>query len=337
LSSVAVAVKNHTVSRSYLDRWTDASGRLQVEMHPAGISAKRRPDAVGYRKKFWGDDEALRVGVEQFLSREFESGDALRILRCLPDAWPVNDDPEQWSKLLLFVALHIVRTPQWRREGRSMQERSLSERIPQLLETLPPLAVDHVLRKVRSDKFHTDLMLGQIPKSASVLGCMHCALLCSGDAALLSSDHPVVAVPLLRDGERAPIQLVPDRGLSNTIEFRFPIGPRHALLFSWLDEPIDARRIELPLPAVCDLNLSVASQAESEVYYHPADTPQVACASVMPGACSPLAPRLLPGYGPDAARTSLRRRHADAMVHELIENEIANEVRIMRLEWKQGA
>lgn len=334
---MADAVKNHTVSRSYLDGWTDASGHLQVEALAAGISAKRRPDAVGYRKKFWGHDEALRVGVEQFLSREFETGDALRVLRTLPDMWPIHDDPEQWSKLLLFVALHLVRTPQWRRKGRTTQERALSERIPQLLETLPPPAVNHVLKQVRSDKFHTHLMLGQIPKTASVLGCMHCALLCSGDAALLSSDHPVVAVPLLRDGERAPIQLVPDRGLSNTIEFRFPIGPRHALLFSWFDEPIDAGHVELPLAAVCDLNLSVASQAESEVYYHPADTPQIVCPPAMPGPCNPLAPRLLAGYGPDAARISQRRRHADAMLHELIENEITNKVHIMRLEWANAA
>lgn len=243
-------------------------------MHPPGSSARRRPEAVGYRKKFWGDDETLREAVEQFLSTHFENGDTLEILRTLPSAWPIYHDREQWSRLLLFVALHIVRSPQWRREGRAMQERSLTDRLPVWLNTMPPAAVASVLGHVRSDEFHTDLMLGQIPKTASVLGCMHCALLSSGAAALLTSDHPVVAVPLLRDGESAPIQLIPQRGLSNTIEFRFPIGPRHALLFTWLDEPIHREIIRLPFRATCDLNRSVASQAENEVYYHPRDQPR---------------------------------------------------------------
>ena len=332
---MARAVKNHTVSRSYLGGWTDATGRLQVELSPAGISARRLPEAVGYRKKFWGYDAAMREAVEQFLSTHFETGDALHILRTLPESWPIDDDREQWSKLLLFVALHIVRTPQWKREGRSMQERSLSDRVTRWLETMPPEAVASVLRHVQSDRFHTDLMLGQIPKTASVLGSMHCALLTSGTTPLLSSDHPVVAVPLLRDGESAPIQLIPERGLSNTIEFRFPIGPRHALLFTWLDEPIHQEIIELPFAAVCDLNLSVASQAESEVYYRPGDRPPVVCPPFMPGPCSPISPRLFPRYRPDIARDSLRRRNADAAMRDLIDNEITNEVRIARVEWAE--
>jgi hypothetical protein len=334
---MATAAKNHTVSRSYLGRWTDDSGRLQVEIRHAGMSVPRLPEAVGYRKKFWGADPAMREATEQFLSTQFETGDALSILRALPDSWPIDHDREQWTKLLLFVALHIVRTPQWQREGRSMQERSLSARVTRWQETMPPEAVASVLRHVQSDRFHADLMLGQIPKTASVLGSMHCALLTSGTAPLLSSDHPVVAVPLLRDGESAPIKLIPERGLSNTIEFRFPIGPRHALLFTWLDEPIHEEIVELPLAAVCDLNVSVVYQAESEVYYRPGDRPPVVCPPFAPGPCSPISPRLFPRYGPDVARDSLRRRNADATMRDLIDNEITNEVRIARVEWTESS
>lgn len=330
-SVVAEHIKNHVVSRAYLDRWADEEGYLHVEIRRAGASLRRRPGSVGYRKKFWSDDEATRVAVEQFLSSNFETGDAFRILRSLPEIWPVDADNEQWSQLLLFVALHLVRTPYWRREGRSMQERSLQDRLPDWQQRMPAAAVAAVLDRVRSNEFHSDLMLRQVSKTASVLGCMHCVLLTSGSAAFLTGDHPVVAVPLLARGERAPVRPVPERGLRSTIEFRFPIGPRHALLFSWHDEPIHPQMVPLPFAAVCDLNLSVASQAEHEIYHHLADAPPLVCPPFMPGPCAPIAPQLFSGYGPEAARNSIRRRHADAMIRELIENEIADEVRILRV------
>lgn len=73
-------------------------------------------------------------------------------------------------------------------------------------------------------------------------------------------------------------------------------------------------------------------EAENEVYYRPRDQPPVLSPPFLPGPCSPIAPRLFAGYEPDIARDSLRRREADVAMRDLIENEIVDEVRIVRVE-----
>lgn len=332
---MAQAVKNHTVSQCYLARWGDASGRLTVEMKHMEAPVLRPPKVIGFQPRFWGDDEQLRVSTEQFLANL--EGRAASILRDLPDHWPLDRDDEQWASLLQFVALHLVRTPQWQRDTRMKQANLIAEQMPALRAALRPEALDSLLRRIRSDRYHTELLLGHVPKAASVLGSMHCALLDFGRVPVLTGDHPTVVVPLLRPWESAAIKAIPDGGMLNTIEFRFPVGPRHALLFTWHDQPHPEHALAAAYEFACDLNRATVTQALRELYYRPGDAPPLLRPPFMPAPCRAIGPGVLQGYTTDAALASERRSRADAILRALIEDNVVDQVRTVRMSYEDAA
>jgi hypothetical protein len=279
---------------------------------------------VGFTRKFWGPDEALRIDVEQRLSHT--EGPAAETLRQLPDAWPFPPGDERWCDLLLFIGLHLVRSPKWLEGIQDMAPDLILRRVPEWSQRMPPEAVDHVVKHLLSESFRTELIMGQIPKMASMLGCMNCTLLEAPEPWLMVGDHPVIVVPLLDPGEAAPMQLVPDGGLLETIEVRFPIDSKRALLFSWLDQPHRQEVIRIGLEEAVNLNRSQLGQVASQWYTEPGTTPSFVVAPFVSGPSSPLAPKLLDGYAPRSARVSRRRHQAISVLDRLIEDEITDRV-----------
>jgi hypothetical protein len=316
------AVRNHTVSQCYLDRWA-RDGYVTVVLGD-GRRRPARPKTVGFTKNFWGPDEALRVEVEQRLS--LTEGPAAETLRQLPDAWPFPPGHERWRDLLLFIGLHLVRSPKWLEGIQDMAPELILRRVPEWSRSMPPEAVDHVVKHLLSEAFRTELMMGQIPKMASMLGCMNCTVLEAPRPWLMVGDHPVVVVPLLKTGEAAPMQLVPDGGLLETVEVRFPIDARRALLFSWLDQPHREDAVEIGYDHAVNLNRSQLGQVASQWYMAPDSRPPFVVPPFLTSPASSLAPKLLDGYAPRSARVSRRRQEAMKMLDRLIEGEITDRV-----------
>lgn len=332
---MANATKNHTVSACYLDQWTDADRCLAVARLRAGKIDRSTPQAVGWRKKFWGEDKAQRAEIEQLLCRL--ERDAAPIVQTLPDRWPIHQTREEWVVLLHFVAMHLIRTPFWRADLRKLQHNALAEELPVWHAALPAHAVDELIRHVSADRFHNSTMLGQIPKTASVLGSMHCSLLAFEAASLITGDHPAVAVPLLAPREVAEMRPLPTSGLLGTMEFRFPIDPHHALLFTWFDSPHPETTLHAGYDVACDLNRSIAGQALFEWYHHPETTPAFVCPPFLPGPCRPIGPAVLGGYDVDHARKSRRRRAADQIMRRLIEDGVTDRIETVTVQEERAA
>jgi hypothetical protein len=320
--------RNHVASACYLDGWADGSGRIVAVRKRARISSLASPRSVGYRKRFWGRDAAIRAAAEQIACRiEDRAGP---VIRSLPFRWPIDRATDDWVQLCLFLALHTVRTPTFRREMAAAGERILAEKMPQYAEALGdrlPDFVDHM----RSDFFMADLMVGNLPKMATLLGGAHFCLLRAREPILGTGDQPVVPVPM-RVGTTAEIAAAPAGGFASTVELRVAVGPRHALLLTWLDDADDVRdAAEIGYPEACNLNWSVAVQADEECFLHPGGSmPTVSPPFAAPNS-HPLGPIVHPGYSEEAAVRSGRRTQAAAKVEHMIENNVTNRIETVRV------
>jgi hypothetical protein len=195
-----------------------------------------------------------------------------------------------------------------------------------------PEAEERFIVESSSEKFAVEHFLSLIPKTASLIASAHWTLIEFPDRLLATSDQPVAIVPILPDGTRAPVDAAPRGGILFAEEFRFPIDPKHALLFTWAegrDTPVVPTGSD---DLAADLNRAVVSQADREWFHHPQRRPTtLPLSGLRTGDCSPVARRLMPEYGPAAAVESLRRRAAAERLDLMIEKEITSEAHIAQV------
>jgi hypothetical protein len=291
-----------------------------------GTSAPCRAASVGYRKYWWGQNPSVARAVEWALS-QYETP-ASDVLDQLPAQWPI--DGERRASLAAFIAIHSVRTPGFRAQADQIAEETIRERREASRHV--EARFDRVADKWRSNEWRwPDAMGRQIPRVASMLACMQWLLIAFDEPLLIASDQPVVAVPVLRPGERREISVFPRGGYLNTMEFRFALDPHHSLLLSWADGKDPPEPVAGDLDISCDHNRSVRAQADQEWFWTPNRLPMfVRPPFVDDGLCSPISSRLIHGYDRRAVEGSERRRRADAIARDFVSDKSTGQRDIIR-------
>jgi len=290
----------------------------------------RKPSAVGFRTDFYADPE-LAAKAEKILNGYETRG--LDALRRVESGWPLERGSAYLDRLSIagLVAVHIVRNPSFRHHLDRLRvadaERTIAE------GTLSgPKAEERFIAESSSEKFAVEHFLSLIPKTASLVASAHWTLIEFPDRLLATSDQPVTIVPILREGLRAPVDAAPCGGILFAEEFRFPIDPQHALLFTWAegrDTPVVPTGSD---DLAAELNRAVVSQADREWFHHPQRRPTTLPLSGLPtGNCLPVARRLMTWYGPKSAAESLRRRAAAERLDLMIEKDITTEAHIAQV------
>jgi Protein of unknown function (DUF4238) len=306
---------NHISSRFYLAAWAGPDGLLCAVELPGLKSVPKSPKRVGYRIDFWGADAQVREASEKSLMNV--ENDGARALRQLLARWPLPRKTDPWRAVALVVAIHILRNPAGKRLIERSQRTVLDRNVPRYTERWGAAETEFFLRYVTSDGFRADVLLRNIPVLAAVVGNMDWTLVEFSDSVLATSDHPVTVVPILRDGEQAPVTPIPDRFVLECEEIRFPIGPRHALLFTWSDGTRDGIRVRGDDGMAAELNRAVTAQADTQWFHHPSRRPTTFAAPFLqPRTCSAIGRALLPGYGWERALVSRRRIATAAMIDQ---------------------
>lgn len=321
---------NHIASSCYLAQWAGDHGRLCAVRAEGGESRLKRPERVGFRPNFWGRDRGVRQHAEEHLNK-IES-DAAPVLRDLTELWPLEPGTRAWKALMLLIAVHLWRNPAGQRRFLELQQDSLARRLPQYEAEWNEDQVESFIAQVTSDRFRADTMLGDLNKAVSVLGSMNRRLVEFDREVLATSDQPVSVVPLLPRGESAPVAALPDKPLLDCEEIRLAVGPRHALVFTWHDEPSPKAVVRGRDEIAAQLNRAVIAQADRDWFHHPARRPTTLTPPDLGSkVCLPVGSRLIAGYGAEAARSSSRRADTAANVERMIEDEITDQIRVVRV------
>jgi hypothetical protein len=326
---VASHRKNHIASRAYLRQWTDENGRLSRAEGPNGVSEERTLGSVGYRQDFWGRDPEVRERAEKVTS-QFESK-AAPVLRNLAERWPLTPGSPDWFAMSLFLGLHFMRNPAGPQRLVQVQADVLGRRLPHYTKGWTHEQTEDFLRTVTSEDFRLQVLLDQVVKAASVLGSMHWTLVEFPAPLLATSDQPVSIVPLLAPGENAPVMPLLKGPVFNAEEMRIAIGPRHALLLTWLNEPCGGPALRAGDDVAAELNRATIGQQDQEWFHHPARRPTRLIAPLFSeiAACGSLGRKLLAGYDFESATASPRRWRALANLHRMVEKGTKDRVEIV--------
>lgn len=311
-------VRNHLASVAYLRGFTDERGLLTVVNLRSRRVNDATPESVAFRNHFWGRDEQLRSEVEHRLASVERH--VPRILSNIARGGPPPHGSKDRGLLLEFLAMHFVRNPAWQAMIRGWLERETAVRGHDGPEW------QAFRDQLHSEHNRADTSLRQIPLVATLLGSTHWAHVRFPKPWLVTSDQPLIAVPMLRPGEQAPADVTP--GLMETIEFRFVLDPRHALVMSWLDalDWDDWGGGDMRIAA--DLNRSVVGHCDVEYVHRPGVEPPFVAPPFAPtGECNPITKRLHPGYSTPEAHRSERRSRAGEILHRMIEEQVTNEIR----------
>lgn len=320
LGSIAKYIDNHVVTAGYTRRFVDDDGcvlRIDLTKQVSEEAKRRTPETVGYRPRYFADREIARR-AEQRLS--VIEGKGLEVLNRLDEVWPLEGKgtiKPRWY-LARLVAVHMVRNPGFWDKMAQSASISLAQRLPEYkLDATQERELLHVLT---SEAFAVNHMFSMIAKSASMIASAHWTVIEFEDRLLATSDQPVTAVPLLDDGATTPVDPQPPRGLLNTEEFRFPIDPHRALLFTWANEPDTPEPIHGDDDIAANLNRSVIGQAEQEWFHHPARRPtRLPSSGIYTEDCTALGRLLLPSYDTAAAVNSPRRNEASRCIERMTE------------------
>jgi hypothetical protein len=320
--------KNHIITAGLLRRFADSRGLVQPVPRAGLVTTTlkpRRPENTGYRQRFF-QDRVIAAATERTLSQYESKG--LAALRTLQAKWPLEDDARIADRLDIacLVAIHILRTPAFRHHVDEIQNRALPD------YQLSDGAMEPFLQEATSEGFRVSLMLGMIPKLASLIASAHWSLIEFDDRLLATSDQPVSIVPVLPEGMSAPVSAVSAGGFLLAEEYRFPIDPYHALLFTWANEPDAPTLLRGDHDIAANLNRAVISGSDREWFHNPERRPTMLSLDAVPtSACFPIGRLLLPDYDMTAVLESQRRIHASACIEEMIENEVTDHFHVARV------
>jgi Protein of unknown function (DUF4238) len=324
--------KPHIVTAGYLRRFSDGRLIQPVKSDAAPTDKRippRHPGTVGIRTDFYADS-ALAAEAEKSLNGYETRG--IEALGRLKERWPLERGSGALDRLAIseLVAVHTVRNPAFRHHLDRLRTANVARTIRE--GTLRQEAEVAFIVESGSERFAVEHLLSLVPKTASLIASAHWTLIEFPDRLLATSDQPVTIVPILPEGTRAPVDPAPRGSILFSQEFRFPVDPSHALLFTWAegrDTPVVVTGTD---DLAADLNRAVISQADAEWFHHPARRPtSLPMSGVRTDACSPIAGHLIPDYGPIVAAESLRRRAASEHLDTMIENEITVEAHIARI------
>jgi hypothetical protein len=147
--------------------------------------------------------------------------------------WPL-DQKERFG-LAMFIALHVLRTPAFSDWLEVKRAATLEDYRDQFSNKRK---YERWRELMLSDGERAKRILSMVNKISTIFGCMNWTLLRFDEPLLITSDHPVCPVPIIEGGADRAIHPMPDERWMNTIEVRFPLSPRLALLATWhMSEP----------------------------------------------------------------------------------------------------
>lgn len=305
--------KIHLATKAYLAGWT-ARGLLRPVDVRFGLQKVKSPAAVAWRRDWWGaDDPALNRACEEACGRLECVMPAL--LAEVEQRWPLA--VEDRAVLAQFVALHIVRTQGFADWFAWERENSLEEFRDRFTKRE---GFDVFRREMRTDRQRALKILRMINKLGTLVASMHWTLIRFREPVLITSDQPVCPVPLLADGTQAEVAAMPATGWIDTIEVRFPLTPRLALLGTWWVAP-HGEPVEGSWAHAVNLNGAVRAQAYRQWFQTPHREPALPPAITREPVLhfAPISPKVIPGYSTQAARESGLRERTKAEGERLIE------------------
>jgi hypothetical protein len=322
--------KIHLATKAYLAGW--ASEGLLRPMHTRfGAQKSRSPAAVAWRRDWWGAGNPDLNRVCEDACGRLESV-VPELLTEVEDRWPL--ELEDRAVLAQFVVLHIVRTQAFADWFIGARENSLETFRDRF--TVPE-GFERFREEMRSDKRRALKILRMINKLGTLIASMHWTLIRFDEPVLITSDQPTCPVPLLEPGAVAPVAATPETGWIDTVEVRFPLTPRLALLGTWWmaghGAPVDGTWAH-----AVNLNGAVRAQAHTQ-WFHSLDR-----APALPAAISrepmtqfePISPEIIPGYSMQVARESDLRERAKVEGEKLIESQDDSTLTVITAQRRAG-
>jgi hypothetical protein len=280
-----------------------------------GRQKPKSPAAVGWDLEWWGrnDPELNRTCEDACGKLESRLPDALAAAQ----SWPL--ELEHRSVVAQLLALHVLRTRAFSPWFAGARDASLAQlqtrfRARDEYEAFKRQRLTHRERALR--------VISLINKLSTLFISMHWTLLSFDEPLLITSDQPVSPVPLMTPGVIEPFTAFPGGGWVKTLEIRFPLTPRLALLATWHMGP------EAPITGTwqdaVNLNVSTMQQAAKQFVQSPEREPAMPPAIFeRPQApvVVPISIQVLPGYTLDAATRSPRREQTSEIVTDLVERQ----------------
>lgn len=305
--------RHHTVSAGYIGRFAH-DRRVSVHKVTGGVS-KIGPRAVGYQNDFWGSEE-LATEVEQGFNKV--ESPVLRLLRNLPERWPLST--EDRGALAQFVAVHVIRTPAFGAFARRAGDRALESSVREVAaqHNIDENELAAAAQVMKDQRQHVRNLLGQIGRIGSMFGNMQWNLVQFEWDWLITSDQPVVMLPL-QGAVMSPASSVPASGFRDLMEVFFTLDPRQLLLMTWAEAPDSAQPLIGNHRQACSVNCAVRAQALTEWVSRPGMTPPFHAPPILQPTIYPISTELLPGYSVQVAANSHRRAAANQLMTKLIE------------------
>jgi hypothetical protein len=168
-------------------------------------------------------------------------------------------------------------------------------------------------------------LLRQLPRIGGLLCSMHWTLLEAEEDWFVTSDQPVVLLPY-QPSPHSPASAVPPLALAATLEARFTLDARRALLLSWHDGT-DSRS-SIMRDQAASINCGLEAQALQEWFSRPGSRPPILSSQTLQRRLYPVSLELLPGYTVARATESDRRQRAETIVLGMVRDQTpASEVR----------
>ena len=314
--------KHHTVTAGYLRRFAKAS---KVSVHRDGGVVTKGVRGVGYVLDLWGSPEV--AGAMEARLSTLESL-ALDVLADLPARWPLREMDR--GALGALIAMHIARMPSYGAFVREMGERATRDVLAETDHDLDAEQTAAAEAWLRGDGVHADTLWRHVMRFASFLCSMQWTLIELENDWLITGDQPVVLLPPVPQPITPASALLP-AGLSYTLEGRFTIDPRRALLMTW-SEDSEERWVSGSHAQACSINCAIKAQALQEWFSLPGTTPPFLSPPLLQERVYPISLELLLDYTIPQAGSSGRRAHAERIVREMIAGTPQkNEIRWVRV------
>ena len=114
-------------------------------------------------------------------------------------------------------------------------------------------------------------------------------------------------------------EAVPSRGFLDTIEVRFPVDPRHALLMTWRGD--EDTSVCGSFAQACNMNASISRQADKEWFFKPGAVAHRLNPATLQRDVVPISTELFPEYTSAAALRSRRRLETERVAAQIIQED----------------
>lgn len=224
--------RNHIVTKGHLALFAK-DGVLACRSRDGSVR-RLSPGDVAVRKNFYVTRDAAGNRDTSFEeAMAVHESEAVPVLRDISHRWPL--DERDSAVLAEYVGLQVVRSPAFRRTADARRADVLDRFRAEREALLSPERWDAFESETLSDQARLQMTGQLISRAATLLGSMHWSLVRFSSADVVIGDHPLVAVPLGTGPAgigRTGSPATQAGGLTDLMEVRLPVDPRHVLLLS---------------------------------------------------------------------------------------------------------